>query len=79
MREEFKPCPFCGKEAACRETSHGHGGSGIFTATFFIGCDECKIGFSHQSQFKLKGADVEFVNNGYEKARNRWNRRANED
>ena len=79
MSAEFKPCPFCGKEAVCRETSHGHGGVGLFTATFFVGCDECKVGFSHQSQFKLKGAEVEFINNGYEMAKNRWNRRAVEE
>ena len=76
---EFKPCPFCGKEATCKETSHGHGGCGLFTARFFVGCEECKIGFSHESQFRLKGAEVEFIYNGYETAKDRWNRRASDE
>ena len=72
---KLKPCPFCGKEAICKETSHGHSGAGVFLATFFVGCDDCKVGFTRQSQFKLKGATVEFIHNGYKEASDHWNRR----
>lgn len=74
--DDLKPCPFCGNDATCTEKSHGHASTGLFTTTFSIGCNECKITFVRESQFRLKGSAVEFVNDGYAAARDAWNRRA---
>ena len=76
---ELKLCPFCGKEAVQRETSHGHSGAGIFTARIYVGCDDCKIGFSRESQFSLQWSNVVFSFDGYKDAKERWNRRAGDD
>ena len=74
--DELKPCPFCGKDAACREKAHGHTGRGEFTTQYFVGCDECNVGFTHESRFRLKGSEVIFSVDGYKKAKESWNRRA---
>jgi hypothetical protein len=75
---ELKPCPFCGKPATERECSCGHTGNGEFTATYSIGCDECKISFVRQSRFRLVKGQPHFICNGYDEAVKAWNRRAKE-
>lgn len=75
---ELKPCPFCGKEATMRKNCNGHKGSGEYTATFFIGCDSCRIGFTRESIFVLGFGEVSFIRNGYEEAKELWNTRAKE-
>ena len=75
MDSNLKPCPFCGEEAVSRQTSLGHSGDGRFTATIFVGCDRCHVGFHYESVFRLNGASVEFILNGYEMASEKWNRR----
>lgn len=75
---ELKPCPFCGKKATEREISYGHTENGEFTATYSIGCDECKFYFAGQSRFCLVKGQPAFVVNGYAEAVDAWNRRAGE-
>lgn len=72
---KLKPCPFCGREAVNREKSHGHTGSGEFTARFHIGCENCGIGFECESRFRINGSELVFIHDGYEKAKEKWNRR----
>ena len=76
---ELKPCPFCGKEATCRESAHGHAGNGDFMAKFFVGCEDCKVGFSHESRFRLNGSEVDFIYDGCKIASDKWNRRASDE
>ena len=78
MGDKLKPCPFCGKEAIIQKKSSGQG-NGEYTASFFIGCDSCKIGFTRESTFVLDCDEVSFIRNGYEEAKELWNRRANDE
>lgn len=78
MCDKLKPCPFCGKEAIIQKKSSGQG-NGEYTASFFIGCDSCKIGFTRESTFVLDCDEVSFIRNGYEEAKELWNRRANDE
>ena len=78
MGDKLKPCPFCGKEAIIQKKSSGQG-NGKYTASFFIGCDSCKIGFTRESTFVLDCDEVSFIRNGYEEAIKAWNRRANDE
>lgn len=78
-QNELKPCPFCGKEAIMQKKSSGHKGSGEYTASFFIGCDSCKIGFTRESTFVLDCGEVSFIRNGYEEAKELWNTRASQE
>lgn len=75
---ELKPCPFCGKKAIVWQKTGGYKGSGEYTASFFIGCDSCRIGFARESIFVLDCAEVSFTHNGYEEAEKLWNTRAKE-
>lgn len=74
-RGELKPCPFCGKEATAKKKSSGHNGCGEYIATFFVGCESCKIGFTRDSVFDLDYGEIFFVRNGYEEAKEIWNNR----
>ena len=78
MGDNLKPCPFCGKEAIIQKKSSGQG-NGEYTASFFIGCDSCKIGFTRESTFVLDCDEVSFIRNGYEEAKELWNRRVNDE
>jgi hypothetical protein len=71
----LKPCPFCGKKAVVQKISTGNNGSGVFTASFRIGCDSCKIGFVRESKFVLDKSEVIFIHNGYEEVKELWNSR----
>ena len=74
--KSLKPCPFCGKDAIMQKKSSGHKGNGEYTASFFIGCEACKIGFTRESTFILDCGEVKFIRNGYEEARELWNTRS---
>ena len=71
----LKPCPFCGKKAVSQKISTGNNGSGVFTASFKIGCDTCKIGFVRESKFVLNNSEVVFIHDGYDEAKEIWNTR----
>lgn len=73
---ELKPCPFCGGKASITEYANGHKGDGTFTASYKVGCDKCKIYFSHNSEFRLVNGQPKFAFNGYELTTEAWNRRA---
>ncbi|WAK79378.1 Lar-like restriction alleviation protein [Clostridium phage Amboise] len=72
---ELKQCPFCGGAAEVYEYDNGHKGNGIYTATYRIGCPKCKVYFTHNVEFKLEKGQPVFIQNGYEKCANAWNRR----
>lgn len=74
---ELKPCPFCGGEAIIAEYANGHKGDGIFTASYRVGCNACKVYFCYNSEFHLVNGQPEFICNGYELATEAWNKRAN--
>lgn len=74
---ELKPCPFCGGKASTLQTSTGYSG-GEFSASFEIGCNECKIRFRGTSYFVIKNGTPIVSVDGYKEAINLWNRRAND-
>lgn len=76
---ELKPCPFCGGKAEIREFANGHNGNGEFVAKYEVGCKKCNIKFLFESRFVLKNGQPEFIQNGYDKCVEAWNRRANEE
>lgn len=79
-KPDLKPCPFCGKEAIVQKKSSGHNKvNGEYTASFFIGCKSCKIGFSCDSTFVLNCGEVMFIHNGYEEAKTLWNTRVSKE
>lgn len=78
---ELKPCPFCGGKAkiydyAPREYSNSSKLAVDFAVSHTIKCDNCGIGFTHESQFGLINGQIVFVENGYEECIKTWNRRA---
>lgn len=75
MNNELKPCPFCGGKAEIREYANGHKGSGEFTANYEVGCNKCKIKFHFETIFVLKNGQPKFIQNGYDKCIESWNRR----
>ena len=76
MKSELKPCPFCGGEAKLREHGNGYDGNGWFIASYEVSCERCRIYFDFESRFILKNGQPEFLQNGYEKVVEAWNRRA---
>ena len=74
--DKLKPCPFCGGEATIKHFSSGHNGNGMFTASYKVGCNKCKIDFIHTSEFKLVDGQPKFIVNGFDEAIEAWNRRA---
>ena len=76
---ELKPCPFCGKKAIVQQKTSGYKRNEEYTASFFIGCDSCKIGFTRESSFVLDCAEVSFIHNGYEEAKKLWNTRVSQE
>nr|DAP09449.1 MAG TPA: restriction alleviation protein [Caudoviricetes sp.] len=73
--EELKSCPFCGGKAEIREYGNGHNGNGVFVANYEVGCNECNIKFCFESRFFLENGQPTFIQNGYEKCVEAWNRR----
>ena len=73
---ELKPCPFCGGDAAIRESSLGHKGTGEFRAMYEVGCKECGIKFVRQTLFRLVNGQPSFICNGHDECVTMWNRRA---
>lgn len=71
----LKPCPFCGGEATIYESQKECTKDGLFIAHYKAGCDNCKIYFSHNSEFILENGQPKFYRNGYEFVINAWNRR----
>lgn len=65
---EIKSCPFCGKEATVQEKACGHSSNGNFTATYHVGCTDCKVNFVRNSVFHLEKGVPVFEHNGYEEA-----------
>ena len=78
MNDKLKPCPFCGGEATIREFACGSTGNGGFSASYEVGCKDCKIKFLRESKFSLINGHPVFSKNGYEECINAWNRRAND-
>lgn len=74
--KKLKECPFCGGKAEIKEFSNGHKGNGEFTANYKVGCQKCNIYFQFQSMFVLDKGQPKFIQNGYEKCIETWNRRA---
>ncbi len=78
MRDrELKPCPFCGGKANIVQTSTGYS-VGEFSASFEIGCAECRIRFRGTSYFVIKNGTPIVSIDGYNEIINLWNRRAND-
>ena len=50
MNDKLKPCPFCGGEATIREFACGSTGNGGFSASYEVGCKDCKIKFLRESK-----------------------------
>ena len=78
MATELKPCPFCGSEAKMEEYSKRYE-NGEFMASYRVSCEKCRIYFDFESRFMLKNGQPEFLQNGYEKVIEVWNRRAGND
>lgn len=78
MFDELKPCPFCGGKATIKQFASGHKGDGTFTASYKVGCDECKIHFTHNSEFQLVDGQPKFLINGFDVATGAWNRRVDD-
>lgn len=79
MNDKLKPCPFCGGEATIREFACGSTGNGEFSASYEVGCKDCKIKFLRESKFSLINGHPVFSKNGYDECINAWNRRANDE
>lgn len=72
---ELEPCPFCGDTATIESMEKGYSAIGEFTQVFRCGCRECNMWFSYKSRFVLVGSDIRFIEDGYTKAIEHWNRR----
>ena len=79
MGEKLKPCPFCGGKATIREFACGSTGNGEFSASYEVGCKDCKIKFLRESKFSLIDGHPVFSENGYDECIDAWNRRANDE
>lgn len=72
----LKPCPFCGTVPTIKQFSSGHSGNGVFTASFKIKCEKCKVEFTRNSEFQLVNGQPKFIRNGYDEVVSLWNTRA---
>ena len=79
MNDKLKPCPFCGGEATIREFACGSTGNGEFSASYEVGCNDCKIKFLRESKFSLINGHPVFSKNGYDECIDAWNRRTNDE
>lgn len=79
MENKLLPCPFCGGQASISEAATRCKADGTFSASYRVGCNKCKIYFSHNSEFRLVDGQPKFIFNGYELATEAWNRRANNE
>ncbi len=75
-------CPFCGKEAKVK--MYGHvmrtrrmdGEEPYFAVTYKIGCFDCGVTFTYETEIEAKeDGNIEVVMDGYRNAADRWNRR----
>lgn len=41
---QLKPCPFCGKIPTIRQYKVNHSDDGVFSASYELKCEKCKIG-----------------------------------
>lgn len=71
---ELKPCPFCGGPAEYRDIIPGYG-QGYFYLTHEIRCKDCGISREEKSKFTVSQGEIVFVQNGYKKLVEMWNRR----
>lgn len=71
---DLKPCPFCGKPVEYSETAPGYG-QGYFYQRHEIRCTDCGISRKDQSKFTVRQGEIVFVQNGYKKLIEVWNRR----
>ena len=79
MGDKLKPCPFCGGEATIREFACGSAGNGWFSASYEVGCKDCKIKFLRESKFSLINGHPVFSKNGYDECIDAWNRRVSDE
>lgn len=73
---QLKPCPFCGKIPTIRQYASGHSGNGVFSASYELKCEKCKVGFVRSSEFMLENGQPKFIRNGYDEVVSLWNTRA---
>lgn len=88
IQDMFKPnadsphlqnCPFCGKDAKVKVYGHKHtnGDEPYFAVTYQIGCFDCGITFTHESQFTAnKDGRIHVLVDGYKIVTDKWNKRA---
>ena len=79
MCDKLKPCPFCGGGATIREFACGSTGNGEFSASYEVGCKDCKIKFLRESELSRSKGKPVVQKSGYDGCSDAWNRRANDD
>lgn len=73
MREELKPCPFCGGEAVIKAVNKSYG------LTIWCQCPKCGVrteGYCHNTN--NEDATIDNIENCKNRALEQWNRRAND-
>ena len=78
----LQKCPFCGKAAKVKVCGHAvktkrlDGEEPYFKVTYKLGCFDCDITFTHESQFEADAnGKVKIIVDGYKVAAEKWNRR----
>lgn len=81
----LRNCPFCGKEAKVKIYGHAartrriDGEETYFAVTYKLGCFDCGMVFTYESQFEAReDGSIETVLNGFRHAADKWNGRGEE-
>ena len=79
MKEELKPCPFCGAEPYLKVVTHGHTNT-AYTIGTELGCKACDFHMRADSVFEVDAfMNVSICSDGIGHMIEQWNRRANDE
>lgn len=79
MREELKPCPFCGGKAYTKVVSRDHLQTG-YSIGAEVGCEKCGFHMRGETVFAVdEFMNVKIFSGGVQHMIEKWNRRANDD